>query len=104
MPPARGEVRLFDCGVAGKVRPVVVLSVPYGENDRALVTVVPHTTALRGSVYEVVVRAPFLKPGAFLIQGVATYPVARALRKLGTLKEGDFAAVCAAVLRWLGQP
>jgi mRNA interferase MazF len=104
MPPARGEVWLFDCGTAGKVRPVVVLSVAYGGNDRALVTVVPHTTALRGSVYEVVVPAPFLKAGAFLAQGIATYPVARALRKLGTLQEGGFTAVCAAVLRWLGQP
>jgi len=102
MLPIRGEVWLFDCGVAGKIRPVVVLSVPYRNKDRALVTVVPHTTALRGSDYEVAVPAPFLKPGAFLAQGIATYPVARALRKLGALKEGDFGAVCAVVSRWLG--
>jgi mRNA interferase MazF len=44
MQPARGEVWLFDLGMAAKIRPVVVVSVPYGGIDRAIVTVVPHTT------------------------------------------------------------
>ncbi len=103
MQPARGDVWLFDCGLAEKIRPVLVISVPYGDRDRALVTVVPHTTALRGSEYEIAVDAPFLKSGAFVVQGVSTYPNVRALRKLGSLKPGEFAKVYATLLKWLGQ-
>lgn len=83
MTPRRGEVWLLDLGMAEKVRPALIVSVAYGELDRALITVIPHTTSLRGSQYEISVPAPFLKPGAFLVQNVATYPVVRAVRKLG---------------------
>jgi mRNA interferase MazF len=37
---------MVDLGLAAKVRPCMVLSVPVEESDRSLVTVVPHTTAL----------------------------------------------------------
>jgi mRNA interferase MazF len=50
---ARGEVWLFDLGMAEKVRPVLVISVAFDDIDRAIVTVVPHTTSLRGSKHEV---------------------------------------------------
>jgi mRNA interferase MazF len=103
MAPARGEVWLFDLGMAAKVRPVLVVSVPFGDVDRALVTVVPHTTELRKSVYEVSVSVPFLKPGAFLVQGVSTYPVAWAIRKLGRLKQEQFEHVFDRLLEWLGE-
>ena len=102
MTPQRGEVWLFDCGMAEKVRPVLILSVAFGLKDRALVTVVFHTTALRGSEFEVVVPAPFLKDGAFLAQSLATYPTVRAIRKLGRLTEPQMAAVGKAVFKWLG--
>ncbi|MBL8230434.1 MAG: type II toxin-antitoxin system PemK/MazF family toxin [Bryobacterales bacterium] len=102
MTPSRGEVWLFDLGMAEKVRPVLILSVGFGDLDRALVTVVPHTTSLRGSSYEIAVPAPFLKPGAFLTQNIATYPTVRAVRKLGVLKSGQLNSVAAGVLRWLG--
>jgi len=102
MRPARGDVWLFDCGFTGKVRPVLVVSVPYGDRDRALVTVVPHTTALRGSDHEIAVDAAFLRPGAFVVQGISTYPRARALRRLGSLPPGEFAAVYRGLLKWLG--
>jgi mRNA interferase MazF len=69
--PKRGEVWLVDFGVQGKTRPALVVSVAFGDRDRALITVVPHTTSLRGSPFEIAVEAPFLKPGAFLVQGVA---------------------------------
>jgi mRNA-degrading endonuclease toxin of MazEF toxin-antitoxin module len=42
MLPRRGEVWLFDLGMAAKTRPVPVVSVDYGDADRAIVTVVPH--------------------------------------------------------------
>ncbi len=103
MLPARGEVWLFDLGMAAKTRPVLIMSVPYGDADRVLFTVVPHTTALRGSTFEISVSAPFLKPGAFLVQGISTYPKAWAIRKLGTLSSEQFERVAAGLLRWLGE-
>ena len=102
MPPRRGEVWLFDLGMAGKVRPALVVSVPYGDQDRALITIVPHTTSLRGSEYEIRVDVAFLKPGAFLAQNVATYPNVRAIRKLGALNPRQFDVVFSGLLRWLG--
>jgi mRNA interferase MazF len=103
MKPARGEIWLFDLGMAEKVRPALVISVAFGDADRALVTMVPHTTSLRGSQFEIPVSVPFLKAGAFVVQGVSTYPHVRAIRKLGVLKPEQFRLVFAGVLRWLGQ-
>jgi len=85
-----------------KVRPALVVSVQYGDVDRALVTIVPHTTSLRGSPYEIPVEVGFLRAGAFLAQCVATYPNVRAIRKLGRLKPDQFDLVFAGLLRWLG--
>ena len=50
--PQRGEVWLVDLGLAAKVRPALVISVPANDEDRALVTIVPHTTSPRGSRFE----------------------------------------------------
>ena len=58
--------------MTAKTRPVLVLSVEYGDADRAIVTVVPHTTEIRQSPFEVPIKASFLRPGAFLVQGVST--------------------------------
>jgi mRNA interferase MazF len=103
MIPARGDVWLFDLGMAEKVRPALVISVAFGDADRALVTIVPHTTSLRGSQFEIPVSVSFLKAGAFMVQGVSTYPHMRAIRKLGVLKPDQFGLVFNGVLRWLGQ-
>jgi hypothetical protein len=50
--PERGEVWLADLGLAAKVRPVLVVSVPFGDLDYALIQVVPHTTQPRGGQFE----------------------------------------------------
>ena len=42
-----------DFGLAAKVRPALVLGCDIADEDRVLVAVVYHTTALRGSRYEV---------------------------------------------------
>ena len=68
--PERGEVWQVDFGATAKVRPALVISVPYADADRALIGVIPHTTATRGSQFEVVVGARFLGEGTFLIQGI----------------------------------
>jgi mRNA interferase MazF len=66
MTPVRGEVWLLDLGMVEKVRPALIVSAGFGDLDRALISVVPHTTSsLRGSQFEVVVPLPFLKAGAF---------------------------------------
>ncbi len=88
---------------AEKVRPVLVMSIPFGEDDRVLATIVMHTTSLRGSAWEIAVQVPWLKPGAFLAQSIATYPIVRSLRRLGILPQVQFAAVESAVFRWLGR-
>jgi mRNA interferase MazF len=87
-----------------KVRPVLVLSVPFSDSDRAVLTVVFHSTALRGSQFEVKIQVPFLKEGAFIAQSISTYPTVRAIRKLGTLNPTHLQAVEATVFRWLGKP
>jgi mRNA interferase MazF len=102
MTPRRGEVWLFDLDMAAKVRPALVISVPCGDQDRTLVTIIPHTTSLRGSTYEIRTNVPFLKRGAFLVQNVATYPNVRAIRKLGALNSQQFDLVFSGLLRWLG--
>jgi hypothetical protein len=43
-----------------------------------------------------------LKPGAFLVQGVTTFPTVRALHRLGALP--TFAKVFDGLWRWLGKP
>ena len=50
-PPVRGEVWRVDLGLAAKVRPALVLSIPPTDIERALVTLVPHTTSLRSGCY-----------------------------------------------------
>jgi mRNA interferase MazF len=95
-------VWLFDLGMAAKTRPVLVVSVAYGDADRAIVAVVPHTTELRGSPFEISVHAPFLRRGAFLVQGISTYPKAWAIRKIGALTGDQMATVMAGLRNWLG--
>ncbi len=103
MPPRRGEVWLFDCGMVEKVRPFLIFSIPFADTDRSVVTVVFHSTTLRGSQFEIKIQVPFLKDGAFVTQSIATYPTARAIRKLGALNATQIAEVEAAVFKWLGQ-
>ncbi len=67
----RGEVWQTDLGLAAKPRPVLILGWP-GSEDRQIFTFVPHTTALRGTAFEVSVAVPFLEKGGFDAQGIST--------------------------------
>ena len=100
--PQRGEVWLVDLGLAAKVRPCLVLSVPPTDLDRALVTLVPHTTSLRTSRFEVDLPIPFLRHGGFDAQGLVTVPLAKLIRVLGKLKPDHLSQVETRVSAWLG--
>jgi len=100
--PLRGEVWLIDFGMTGKARPALIVSVAFGDLDRALITVIPHTTSLRGSSFEIAARVPFLRPGAFLVQGITTFPTVKALHRLGTAPREAFDKVLGGLLLWLG--
>ena len=52
----RGDIWLVDLGRVAKVRPCLVISTPARLQDRALVTVVTHTTSTRGSRFEVPIK------------------------------------------------
>lgn len=80
-----GEVWQADLGLAGKVRPVLLLSGYPAEDTLALITVIPHTTALRGNCWEVSIPKHFLKDGAFHLQQIQSIPTTRLLRRLGVL-------------------
>lgn len=102
MLPKRGEVWQVDFGIAQKVRPALIISVPYGDADRALIGVIPHTTATRGSQYEVVVPLSGLKDGAFLVQGPQALPPRFFLRRMAMLTQSQMAAVEDCLLKWQG--
>ncbi len=98
----RGSIWIVDLGIAAKVRPCLILSVPTDPLDRVLVTVVPHTTSVQGTRFEVDIPAPFLKPGVFDAQQVITVAQARLIRCVGDLDAAEMAQVEDAVRRWLG--
>ncbi|MEW6497774.1 MAG: type II toxin-antitoxin system PemK/MazF family toxin [Cyanobacteriota bacterium] len=100
--PDRGEVWLVDLGYTAKVRPCLVISIPALEQDRALATLIPHTTSPRGSRFEVVIEVRFLRAGAFDVQNIITIPHAKLLRKLGDLTPEQLAEVEEVLLFWLG--
>ena len=55
---SRGDVVIVDLGMAAKIRPCVVISVPAPDQQRNMSVVVPMTTEIRGGSFEV----PFSKP------------------------------------------
>jgi mRNA interferase MazF len=100
--PNRGEVWLVDLGYTAKVRPCLVLSIPALDEDRALATLVAHTTSARGSRFEVDVKVKFLRAGVFDAQNLVTIPHAKLIRKLGMLSANHLSEVENRVRFWLG--
>lgn len=100
--PQRGEVWLADCGMTAKVRPVAVVSIAFADNDRALLTVVPHTTTVFGSEFEIPIPVRWLHTGAFNIQATFPLPPPRFIRLLGRLDANQFGLIEAKLKRWLG--
>jgi len=99
--PNRGEVWLVDLGYIAKVRPCIVISVPVLDEERALVTLVPHTTRARGTRFEVDIEAKFLRSGVFDAQNLVTIPYIKLIKKLGILSPEQLAQVEEALYLWL---
>jgi mRNA-degrading endonuclease toxin of MazEF toxin-antitoxin module len=97
----RSEVWLADLSYVGKVRPVLILSVAPGDQDRALVTYVIRTTSVRGTAYEVAHKARGMKPGAFDAQGLGTTDRSHFIRRLGTIDAATLATIEERVRAWL---
>lgn len=87
-----------------KLRPAIVISVPVADEDRALVTLVPHTTSPRQSRFEVASSTSFLRAGVFDAQNLVTIPHAKLVRMLGRLSAAQLADVERRVCLWLGLP
>ena len=86
MPAVRsGEVWIIDFGMAAKVRPALLLTGNTASDELDLVTVVLHTTALRGNRWELSIPKPFLRPGAFHWQQLQTVSTVKLERRLGLL-------------------
>jgi mRNA interferase MazF len=82
----RGEVWIVDLGMVAKIRLCLVLSVPTDPKDRVLITLVPHTTSLHGTRFEVAAKTKFLHAaGVFDAQQILTIPQVKLVRKLGIL-------------------
>lgn len=99
--PVRGEVWWVDLGIAGKVRPVAVVSAPLSDDDFALVATVPHTTSEHPSQFSVSIRVAGLKEGSFNLQGLAPVPLAKFIRKITTLRPDEMAQLDSSIKRWL---
>src|SRR5205823_14991209 len=79
------EVWMTDFGMAAKVRPALVLTGNPAADELDLVTVLLHTTALRGNRWELNIAKQFLKPGVFHLQQVQTVSTIKLERRLGIL-------------------
>lgn len=105
MPNARrGEVWLVDLGMTAKVRPALICSTSFRDDERALFAIVPHTTALRGGRFEVIVNVPWLEHGAFDVQGLRNIPGSVLVRRLGVLNQSQMEVIVPAIKVWLEIP
>lgn len=100
--PKRGEVWLVDLGLIAKVRPCLILSISFKDNERSLVTILAHTTSPRNTRFEVEINVNFLRPGVFDAQNLVTVPRAKLMRKLGDLSPPHLVAIENTVRLWLG--
>src|SRR6266576_7223074 len=97
-----GEVWIIDFGMAAKVRPALLLTGEPAPNELDLVTVLLHTTSLRGNRWELNIPKPFLKPGAFHLQQAQTISTAKLERRLGVLTTEEMDRVRNALKNRLG--
>ncbi len=88
---------MVDFGMAAKVRPALLLSGEPAPDELDLVTVLLHTTSLRGNRWELNIPKPFLKPGAFHLQQIQTISTVKLERRLGVLTNEEMDRVRSAL-------
>ena len=98
----RGEIWLIDLGMVQKTRPVLILSVPYKDEERTLMSYVVRTTSLRGTKYEVPHSGPKFHPGAFDVQSIGTVPDVQLIRRMTMCDANTLEKVEVALTKWLG--
>jgi mRNA interferase MazF len=92
---------MIDLGMAAKVRPCLLLTDYPADDELALITVLPHTTALRGNRWELSISKPFLKPGAFHFQQIQSVSIARLERRMGVLTAEEWQTIRAKLADYL---
>lgn len=97
-----GEVWQTDLGMQAKVRPCLVLIPPPRNDELAVVTLVAHTTSVRGNRWELSVPKHFLEEGAFDVQRIVTVDISKLERKLGELTTQEFDEVLDKLAERLG--
>ena len=93
------EVWMVDLGMAAKVRPALLLTGEPAPDELDVVTVLLHTTSLRGNRWELNIPKPFLKPGAFHLQQIQTISTVKLERRLGVLTNEEMNRVRNALKR-----
>ena len=84
---------MIDLGMVAKMRPCLLLTDYPSDDELALVTVLPHTTAVRGNRWELQISKSFLKPGTFNLQQVQSVSLSRLERRLGALTSEEWTIV-----------
>lgn len=97
----RGEIWMIDLSLAAKIRPCLVLSIRFRDDERAVLSYVPRTTSMRGGRFEVRHVAPRFLPGAFDAQTINTVPVSKLMNRLATMDAHTLMQVETAVKLWL---
>lgn len=90
-----GEVYRVDLGIAGKVRPMVVVSREDFDPPRALTLCAPVTTAYRESKYEVDIgKPPFLRMSGYVnVQGLQAIQHHELSDRIGILDAGSMTKI-----------
>jgi len=83
----------MDLGMVAKVRPCLLLTDFPAPEELALITIVPHTTALRGNPWEFSLPQPYLRDGAFHLQQIHSVPISTLMRRLGVLSDADYESI-----------
>ena len=97
-----GQVYLVDLGMAGKTRPMLVVSRRDDDAPRALSVCAPITTSTRDSEYEVSIGKPkFLHETSYVnVQGMQAIQHHELKRTIGRLSDADLQTVMKAI-KWL---
>ena len=97
----KGEVWVVDLGMAAKIRPCLIISKIPNIEDRAIITIIPHTTSIRNSNYEIYSNESFLQKGAFDAQNIVTIPYTTLIRKIGNINQKTLSKVESKICDWL---